>query len=75
MDKLRDGWNGWKEGVANNAFGDSHLHRWLTSSGVHCKIEARGIRQMVKAFDPSASTRLSIIEKRVQSNSEVDERN
>ena len=51
MDKLRDAWNGWKEDVANNAFGDSHLHRWLTTSGVHCKIEAQGIRQMVKAFE------------------------
>lgn len=51
MDKLRDAWNGWKEDVANNAFGDSHLHRWLVTSGVHCKIEAQGIRQMVKAFE------------------------
>ena len=51
MDKLRDAWNGWKEDVTNNVFGDSHTHRWLTISGVHCKIEAQGIRQMVKAYE------------------------
>jgi hypothetical protein len=51
MDKLRDAWNGWKKDVANNAFGDSHLHRWLTTSGVHTKIETQGIRQMVKAYE------------------------
>ena len=51
MDKLRDAWNGWKQDVDNNAFGDSHRYRWLNKSGVHCKIEAQGIRQMVKAFE------------------------
>lgn len=50
MDKIRDAWNGWKEELKKNAFGDTHIHKWLTTSGVHSKIEAQGIRQMVNAF-------------------------
>ena len=50
MDKLRDAWNGWKADVAQNRFGDSHVHRWLTTSGVHTKIEAQGISMMAKAY-------------------------
>ena len=50
MDKIRDAWNGWKDDVRNNRFGDSHSHRWIIESKVHTKIEAQGIRQLCAAY-------------------------
>ena len=47
---LRDGWNGWKEGVKSNQFGDSHQWRWIVDSGVHTKIEAQAIRQLAANY-------------------------
>ena len=49
--RLRDAWAGWKDEVRHNRFGDSHLHRWLLTSGVHTKIDAQGIRQFVHACE------------------------
>ena len=50
MNKIRDAWNDWKDGVRQNRFGDSHLHRWIVNSKVHTKIEAQGIRQLCAAY-------------------------